>query len=182
VVTKVTRQHTKEEVLALLDPLFRRWFEGKFKTLTEPQAYAVPLIHQRKNVLISSPTGSGKTLTAFLSILNELYGLQRRGELEDRIYAVYISPLKALANDINRNLTRPLEEMREIAAREGLDPPEAGPDAPLIDDDEEADLARALAVGAAAELAAEPFAALTHLHYPHLLPVGLIEEGQDALL
>ena len=123
-VTKVTRQHTKEEVLALLDPLFRRWFEGKFKTLTEPQAYAVPLIHQRKNVLISSPTGSGKTLTAFLSILNELYGLQRRGELEDRIYAVYISPLKALANDINRNLTRPLEEMREIAAREGLDPPE----------------------------------------------------------
>src|SRR3970040_1498482 len=107
-VTKVSRVYSKEEVLGLLDPLLRTWFTGKFSGITEPQAYAVPLIHARRNVLISS-----------LSIINELYGLQRRGELEDRIYAVYISPLKALANDINRNLTEPLREMGEVAVREG---------------------------------------------------------------
>src|SRR6266540_2475383 len=56
-----------------MEPLIRDWFRSKFKGLTEPQAYAVPLIHGGKNVLVSSPTGSGKTLTAFLSIINELY-------------------------------------------------------------------------------------------------------------
>src|SRR5439155_9434308 len=77
---------TKEEVLGLMEPLIGEWFQSKFKGLTEPQAYAVPIIHARKNVLVSSPTGSGKTLTAFLSIINELYAKQLRGELEDRIY------------------------------------------------------------------------------------------------
>jgi len=121
---KVTRQHTKSEVLALLEPLVRAWFDRSFPGLTEPQAFAVPLIHAGESVLISSPTGSGKTLTAFLSIINELYSLQLAGRLEDRIYAVYVSPLKALANDINRNLTTPLEEMRRLAEAEGLVPPE----------------------------------------------------------
>jgi ATP-dependent Lhr-like helicase len=120
---KVTKQHGKEDVLALLEPLVAAWFGGKFSGLTEPQAYAVPLIHDRKNVLISSPTGSGKTLTAFLTIINELYRLQTRGELEDRIYCVYVSPLKALANDINRNLRAPLQEMEALAKEEGWDPP-----------------------------------------------------------
>src|SRR3972149_3128495 len=116
-IRKVTRQYGREEVLALLQPLVRDWFASKFSGLTEPQAYAVPLIHERKNVLVSSPTGSGKTLTAFLTIINELYSMQLRGELEDKIYAVYISPLKALANDINRNLEQPLREMTELAAQ-----------------------------------------------------------------
>ena len=66
-VRKVTKQHTKAEVLALLEPLVRTWFDRSFKGLTEPQAFAVPLIHVGESVLISSPTGSGKTLTAFLS-------------------------------------------------------------------------------------------------------------------
>ncbi len=123
-VQKVTKQHSKGEVLALLEPLVRTWFDRSFPGLTEPQAFAVPLIHAGESVLISSPTGSGKTLTAFLSIINELYSLQLKGELEDRIYAVYVSPLKALANDINRNLTTPLEEMRQLAAAEGFVPPE----------------------------------------------------------
>jgi len=121
-ITRVKKPHTKEQVLGLLDPLLRTWFEGKFEGVTEPQAFAVPLIHEKRNVLVSSPTGSGKTLTAFLAILNELYSLQRRGELEDRIYAVYVSPLKALANDINRNLTQPLEEMRALAETQGVEP------------------------------------------------------------
>ncbi|MEE9592879.1 MAG: ATP-dependent helicase [Thermoplasmata archaeon] len=120
----VTKESTKEEVLDLMEDLVRRWFDGKFETLTEPQAYAVPLIHAAENVIVSSPTGSGKTLTAFLSIINELYGLQKRGELEDKIYCLYISPLKALANDINRNLREPLAEMEVLAEAEGLEVPE----------------------------------------------------------
>src|SRR2546427_669661 len=123
-IRKVTKQSSWDEVLALLQPLVRDWFSSKFPTLTEPQAFAVPLIHERKSVLISSPTGSGKTLTAFLSVINELYSMQLRGELEDKIYAVYVSPLKALANDINRNLEQPLQEMRELALKAGLPPPE----------------------------------------------------------
>ncbi|HYY48359.1 MAG TPA: DEAD/DEAH box helicase, partial [Thermoplasmata archaeon] len=121
---KVRDAATKEEVLGLLEPLIRDWFRSKFKGLTEPQAYAVPLIHARKSVLVSSPTGSGKTLTAFLSIINELYAKQLRGELEDRIYCLYVSPLKALANDINRNLEEPLRELTELAAKEGKPGPE----------------------------------------------------------
>jgi len=106
-----------------MEPLVRDWFRSKFKGLTEPQAYAVPLIHAKKSVLVSSPTGSGKTLTAFLSIINELYSKQLRGELEDRIYCLYVSPLKALANDINRNLEEPLRELTELAAKEGKPEP-----------------------------------------------------------
>ncbi len=121
---RVRKAATMDEVLALMEPLVQDWFRSKFKGLTEPQAYAVPLIHARRNVLVSSPTGSGKTLTAFLSIINELYAKQLRGELEDKIYCVYISPLKALANDINRNLEMPLREMSELAAKGGLTPPE----------------------------------------------------------
>lgn len=123
-IKKVKTQHSKQQILDLLEPLVRQWFDSSFEELTEPQSYAVPLIHERKNVLVSSPTGSGKTMTAFLSIIDELLKLQKRGKLENKIYCVYISPLKALANDINRNLTTPLEEMRELAHREGLEPPE----------------------------------------------------------
>ncbi|HOL07815.1 MAG TPA: ATP-dependent helicase, partial [Methanomassiliicoccaceae archaeon] len=67
---------------------------------------------------------SGKTLTAFLSIINELFKYSKEGRLEDRVYAIYVSPLKALANDINRNLNEPLEGIREVAAAEGVDFPE----------------------------------------------------------
>ncbi|HYS71979.1 MAG TPA: ATP-dependent helicase [Thermoplasmata archaeon] len=123
-IRKVEKAASRETVLSLLEPLVARWFGGKFSGLTEPQAYALPLIHEGRNVLVSSPTGSGKTLTAFLTVLNELYALQKRGKLEDRIYAVYVSPLKALANDINRNLEEPLREMTELAANAGEATPE----------------------------------------------------------
>ena len=103
----------------MLEPPVASWFRSRFDDLTEPQAYAIPLIHRRENVLVSSPTGSGKTLTAFLAIINELYLKAERGELEDRIYAVYVSPLKALANDVDKNLRRPLEEMAEAEPEVG---------------------------------------------------------------
>ena len=112
-----------EEVMDLMEPLIATWFRERFDTLTEPQAKAIPVIHQRKNVLVSSPTGSGKTLTAFTSIINELTKYAAEGKLEERIYCVYISPLKALANDINRNLNTPLAEMREVAAAHGMNIP-----------------------------------------------------------
>src|SRR3990172_3719509 len=120
---RVRKAFSKDDVLGLMEPLIRDWFRSKFKGLTEPQAYAVPLIHARKNVLVSSPTGSGKTLTAFLSIINELYATQLRGELKDQIYCLYVSPLKALANDINRNLEEPLRELTELAGKEGKPEP-----------------------------------------------------------
>ena len=82
-----------------------------------PQLYGVMEIHNRKNVLISAPTGSGKTLTCFLSILNELVDSSLKGILEDKVYAVYVSPLKALNQDIKVNLTQPLEELERLSEK-----------------------------------------------------------------
>ncbi len=123
-ITKVDRRASTDEILALMHPVVSEWFRGKFGEVTEAQALAVPLIHARESVLVSSPTGSGKTLTAFLSILNELILQAADGRLEDRIYAVYVSPLKALANDINENLLKPLAEISDMFRAKGLPPPE----------------------------------------------------------
>ncbi|MCU0851913.1 MAG: ATP-dependent helicase [Thermoplasmata archaeon] len=123
-ISRVSEKRTTEQVLSLMHPVVSEWFKAKFGGVTEAQAMAVPLIHAKKNVLVSSPTGSGKTLTAFLSILNELILLAGEGRLEDRIYAVYVSPLKALANDINENLLRPLAEISELFEAKGLIPPD----------------------------------------------------------
>ncbi len=108
-----------EEYLPFLDPHISEWFNSKYNALTEPQKKAIPLIHNRENVLVSSPTGSGKTLTGFLSVINELFGLSKKNELEDRIYCLYISPLKALANDINKNLNTPLKEIYDLSDEKG---------------------------------------------------------------
>jgi ATP-dependent helicase Lhr and Lhr-like helicase len=80
--------------------------------------YGVMEIHSRNNILISAPTGATKTLTGFLSILNELIDNSEKGILEDKIYCVYISPLKALNEDIKVNLINPLKEMEEISGKE----------------------------------------------------------------
>ncbi|MEM0136565.1 MAG: ATP-dependent helicase, partial [Thermoplasmatales archaeon] len=103
-----------------LDPLVLEWFNSKYKDATTAQKIGIPLIHQRKNVLISSPTGTGKTLSGFLVIINELFLLAKQNNLEDKIYCVYVSPLKALANDIHRNLEVPLEEIRDLAEKKGI--------------------------------------------------------------
>jgi len=112
---------TREEILGMLDPLVKEWFFSNFKDFSLPQMYGVMPIAERKNVLISAPTGGTKTLTAFLSILNYLVALARKNELENKVYAVYISPLKALNNDIYFNLIKPLEEIREIAKKKRID-------------------------------------------------------------
>ncbi len=118
------KTYTKEEVMELMEPLVSTWFNERFDGLTEPQARAIPVIHDRKNVLVSSPTGSGKTLTAFMSIINELTRYASEGKLEERVYCIYISPLKALANDINKNLNTPLAEMREVARNNNMNVPD----------------------------------------------------------
>lgn len=103
-----------KDVFPLLNPLVREWFHKTFKTFSPPQRGAIPLIHERKHCLIAAPTGSGKTLSAFLAILNELVTLSQQDKLEDRVYCVYISPLKALSNDIERNLNEPLSQLNEL--------------------------------------------------------------------
>lgn len=109
-----------ERILPFLDPIIAQWFNSKYSDLTEPQRKVIPLIHAKENVLVSSPTGTGKTLTGFLAIINELFGLARSGQLQDNIYCLYVSPLKALANDIDRNLRQPLQEIYEIAEKDGV--------------------------------------------------------------
>jgi len=102
------------EILSLLRPYVADWFVGRFGELTEPQRQAIPLIKRGAHVLISSPTGTGKTLAAFLSILDELFRLAESNMLENKVYAVYVSPLRALNNDMRRNLEEPLMEIREL--------------------------------------------------------------------
>ena len=88
------------EIVRILDPLVKEWFFSKFKDFSESQLYGVMNVYERKNILISAPTGNGKTLTSFLAILNYLVSLAKKNELEDKIYCAYSSPLKALNNDI----------------------------------------------------------------------------------
>ena len=106
-------EYTDEEIYSILVPEIREWFRKKFGTFTPAQRYAVMEIHNGKNTLISSPTGSGKTLSAFLAGINELLLLAKEGRLEDKIYILYVSPLKALNNDIEKNLKEPLKEIYE---------------------------------------------------------------------
>ncbi len=108
-------------VLEAFDPLIAEWFERKFGRPTEPQVQGWPEIRSGGDVLISAPTGSGKTLAAFLICLDGLVRAAREGALPDEVQAVYVSPLKALSNDIHKNLERPLAEIRELAAERGVE-------------------------------------------------------------
>ena len=113
------------EMRALFDETTCRWFEESVGEPTAVQREGWPAIARGKNVLISAPTGTGKTLTAFLMLIDRLNALAKKGELEERVYAIYISPLKALGNDIRENLARPIEGVGapvRIAVRNGDTP------------------------------------------------------------
>src|SRR5215470_8575158 len=105
-------------------PLLQEWFVQKFGTPTEPQEQGWPHILAKRTTLISAPTGSGKTLAAFLACIDRLVRKALAGELEDRVEVVYISPLKALGNDIKKNLECPLGEILQLAGERGLLMPE----------------------------------------------------------
>jgi ATP-dependent Lhr-like helicase len=104
----------------VFDPLIADWFSARFGQPTEPQVQGWPEIRAGNDVLISAPTGSGKTLAAFLICLDRLVRAARAGSLEDRTEVVYVSPLKALSNDVRKNLELPLEQIRELAAARGI--------------------------------------------------------------
>ena len=116
-IKKQTKSYSKKEIYKKLHPYVKEWFENSFDDFTPAQKQAIPEIHKGNNIIVSSPTGSGKTLTAFLSVINELTALADKGELEDKVYCIYISPLKALDNDIERNLEQPLKEIEKIAEK-----------------------------------------------------------------
>jgi len=122
VKTQVTvgKKHTEAETRKILHPLVSEWFFGKFKSFSMTQEYGVLEIWKRNDILISAPTGGTKTLTAFLAILNYLVGLAEKNLLEDKVYAIYTSPLKALSNDIHKNLIEPLQEIRELAEKKNI--------------------------------------------------------------
>ena len=93
-ITYEKKENTDEEIYASLHPLVAEWFKKKFGKFSPPQRAAVLNIHNRENVRISAPTGSGKTLSGFLAILNELIYASEKGELEDKVYCIYISPFQ----------------------------------------------------------------------------------------
>jgi ATP-dependent Lhr-like helicase len=105
------------------DPLISQWFLERFGEPTEAQRRGWPEIVAGRNTLIAAPTGSGKTLAAFLASLDRLFRLARQGQLPDTIQVVYVSPLKALSNDIQRNLEAPLDQIARKALDLGVELP-----------------------------------------------------------
>jgi ATP-dependent helicase Lhr and Lhr-like helicase len=106
--------------LAWAHPLVRDWFVQRFGTPTEPQEQGWPHILAGRTTLISAPTGSGKTLAAFLACIDRLVRKALAGDLQDRTEVLYVSPLKALGNDIQKNLEIPLGEILQMAGERGL--------------------------------------------------------------
>ncbi|WP_447972908.1 DEAD/DEAH box helicase [Nitrospira sp. Kam-Ns4a] len=106
-------------VLSGFHPVIADWFRGRFGAPTAVQAQAWPAIASGRHVLIAAPTGSGKTLAAFLTCLDALFRQALAGELEERTQVLYVSPLKALSNDVQKNLRQPLAEIAEAALAAG---------------------------------------------------------------
>ncbi len=118
--SRVRENGSNKPVLSTFDPIVERWFRDRFGSPTEPQALGWREIAAGYDSLISAPTGSGKTLAAFLICLNKLVRAARAQTLQDATQVVYVSPLKALSNDIHRNLEVPLAEIAALAKREGI--------------------------------------------------------------
>lgn len=106
--------------LAWAHPLVRAWFLAKFGAPTEPQEQGWPAIIAGQTTLISAPTGSGKTFAAFLACIDKLVRKSLAGELTHQTEVLYVSPLKALSNDIQKNLTGPLLEITKLAKQSGF--------------------------------------------------------------
>jgi len=108
----------------MFHPVVESWFRARYSEPTPVQAGAWPLIADGQDVLLTAPTGSGKTLAAFLACLDRLFREAVDGRLADRTEILYVSPLKALSNDVRRNLDEPLGELAAAAVAAGLPAPE----------------------------------------------------------
>lgn len=106
--------------LSWAHPLVQEWFLNKFGSPTEPQIQGWPAILSGNHTLISAPTGSGKTFSAFLICINRLVTQALSQQLADETQVIYVSPLKALSNDIQKNLAQPLAEIQALAEARGL--------------------------------------------------------------
>src|ERR1700744_3632000 len=104
----------------LFHPAVAAWFTSRFTAPTPAQAQAWPAIKAGRHTLIAAPTGSGKTLAAFLAAIDGLVRQGLEGSLGDATQVVYVSPLKALSNDIQRNLEEPLAGIRAALHERGL--------------------------------------------------------------
>jgi len=107
-------------VLALFHPAVQAWFASAFAAPTAAQVQAWPAIKAGQHVLVAAPTGSGKTLSAFLAAIDGLVCEGIAGRLADETHVVYVSPLKALSNDIQKNLEAPIQGIRAELERLGL--------------------------------------------------------------
>ena len=107
------------EALSWAHPVVREWFIGRFGRPTEPQELGWPRIEGGEPTLISAPTGSGKTLAAFLICIDKLIRKAISGSLDSHTEVVYVSPLKALSNDVQKNLEAPLREIQQLALERG---------------------------------------------------------------
>ena len=110
--------------LSSFHPVIQRWFRSRFDAPTEAQAAGWPAIAQGRHTLIAAPTGSGKTLTAFLTCIDQLVRQGMDAGLPDATQVVYVSPLKALSNDIQKNLATPLAEIAALAEETGTPIPQ----------------------------------------------------------
>jgi ATP-dependent helicase Lhr and Lhr-like helicase len=110
--------------LSIFHPIVREWFERRFDAPTEAQMLGWPAIARGSHTLIAAPTGSGKTFAAFLICIDRLLRAALEGDLADSAQVVYVSPLKALSNDIHKNLSEPLQEIVQIALERGIKIPE----------------------------------------------------------
>ena len=115
-----TPEPRASDALAWAHPVVAEWFLARFGSPTEPQEEGWPAILRGETTLISAPTGSGKTLAAFLVAIDQLLRQAIDGSLAPRTQVVYVSPLKALSNDVQKNLDQPLREIQQLAAARGF--------------------------------------------------------------
>jgi ATP-dependent Lhr-like helicase len=109
-----------QDALSGFHPAVAGWFSSRFPAPTEAQRRAWAVTSRRRDALIAAPTGSGKTLAAFLSAINDLVVEGLTQGLSDEVHVLYVSPLKALSNDIQKNLQEPLAGIREQLLERGL--------------------------------------------------------------
>ncbi|MEM1734488.1 MAG: ATP-dependent helicase [Desulfurococcaceae archaeon] len=118
-------EYSDSEILSMLRPYVREWFIRTYNSFTPPQRLSIPLVKTGMNVLVSSPTGTGKTLAVFLGLIDNLYEeYEKTRRLPQGVHVIYVSPLRALNNDMFKNLIKPLNEISNIARDMGYEVPE----------------------------------------------------------